>query len=199
MRAARGRRGSGERSAAMLPRRDRGSGTRLSTRFASCSPNLWISGTVPTPVGIVRNASSARIAAMMRAVLAQRRLDGGVQPCRRTRSGSTASSRCARNRELGGGDGAHRAAARARQADRARAARPAARRGLVRRARRVRHAPRRPTSAIDEQRSSATASSPATARSTAGSSSSSARTSRSSAARCPRRTPRRSARSWTWR
>src|SRR4029079_14168822 len=32
-------------------------------------------------------------------VLAQRRFDGGVQPCRRTRNVSTASDRCARNRD----------------------------------------------------------------------------------------------------
>ena len=127
-------------------------------------------------------------------VLAQRQT--GAPSCRRTTSGlARLDDDATRDRVLGGGAVADRAAARARQADRARAARAAARRRIRSSSstRSSRHA-----APIRTIRSAILGDGVVTGHGTIDGrlSSSSARTSRSSAARCPRRTPRRSARSW---
>ena len=114
----------------MLPPARCGRPPRLSTASASCSPILWICRHPRRCAGdSVRNASERPDrGTIIAAVLAQRRFDGGVQPCRRTRNGSTRlramRARVATRRR----PGPDRPAARARQADRARAARAAARR-----------------------------------------------------------------------
>ena len=89
-------------------------------------------------------------------------------PCRRTRNGSTRLRAMRAESLLGGGQDAHRPAARARQADRARAARPAARRRTRSSSSTRSSTPRSTDFGLDDSASSATASSPATARSTAG-------------------------------
>ena len=173
---------------------------RLSTRFGSCSPNLWISEPLGTAAGTrIFGPTGPAVDVVTHdydAVCLCARTPGG-------RSHRVDERRTARPARADAGRGAarrrrrpDRATARVGQADRARATRPPARPGVVRRTRRVRHPPRDRIRAGRATTSWATASSPATGRSTAGSSSSSARTSRSSAVRCPRRTPRRSARSW---
>ena len=176
---------------------------RLSTRFASCSPNsvdirhdrrrsIWAAAGVAQ----TRRRVDGR-ATMMARCLCARTAGGSEPPCRPTRNDCDRLDADAR-----------RGAARWRSGPRSNAStqlgKLTARErldllldpGLVRRARCLRHASRHRIRPGRATTSSATASSPATARSTAGSSSSSARTSPSSADRCRRRTPRRSARSW---
>ncbi len=131
---ASGRRG-GERVPPCYPRRPPVRAPRLSTRFGSCSPNLWISEAIDS-----RRQLCGWLC--MSPVLAQRQPMRSLEPpCRRTKSDSTGSSRCGPRRCSAVAPSGSRRQHELGEADGARAARPAARSRVVRRTRRVRHPP----------------------------------------------------------